>query len=199
MKKRLPAGFIDARTVADGTRFEADVCIVGAGPVGLSMAEALVARGLTVCIVESGGFEYDPAEHELCRGEKAGDATVDPHAIRTRQFGGLSNVWSIIFDRPRIGVRYVPFDPIDLEARAEVPHSGWPFALSELTLFQKRLQGSLFGASAPTADIPAQLELYRQGALKLDELITTRYTLDEVATGFDDMHAGRNLRGVIVF
>ncbi|MEN3301487.1 MAG: hypothetical protein V7633_3545 [Pseudonocardia sp.] len=71
--------------------------------------------------------------------------------------------------------------------------------LTELVLFQKRLQGSLFGASAPTADIPAQLELYRRGALKLDELITTRYTLDEVAKGFDDMHAGRNLRGVIVF
>jgi choline dehydrogenase-like flavoprotein len=132
VKKRLPAGFIDGRTVAEGTRFEADVCIVGAGPVGLSMAEALVARGLTVCIVESGGFEYDPAEHALCRGEKAGDATVDPYTIRTRQFGGLSNVWSIIFDRPRIGVRYVPLDPIDLEARDEIPHSGWPFGFSEL-------------------------------------------------------------------
>jgi S-(hydroxymethyl)glutathione dehydrogenase/alcohol dehydrogenase len=71
--------------------------------------------------------------------------------------------------------------------------------LTELVLFQKRLQGSLFGAGAPTADIPAQLELYRRGALKLDELITTRYSLDEVAKGFDDMHAGRNLRGVIVF
>lgn len=130
--KKLPAGFVDGRTVADDARFEADVCIVGAGPVGLSMAEALVARGLSVCMVESGGFEYDPAEHELCRGEKAGDANVDPHAIRTRQFGGLSNVWSIIFDRPRIGVRYVPFDPIDLEARPEVPHSGWPFPFSEL-------------------------------------------------------------------
>jgi choline dehydrogenase-like flavoprotein len=130
--KKLPAGFIDGRTVADDARFQADVCIVGAGPVGLAMAEALVGRGLTVCLVESGGFEYDPAEHELCRGEKAGDGIVDPHAIRTRQFGGLSNVWSIIFDRPRIGVRYVPFDPIDLEARPEVPHSGWPFDFSEL-------------------------------------------------------------------
>jgi S-(hydroxymethyl)glutathione dehydrogenase/alcohol dehydrogenase len=71
--------------------------------------------------------------------------------------------------------------------------------LMELVLYQKRLQGSLFGASAPSADIPAQLELYRRGALKLDELITTRYTLDRVAEGFDDMHAGRNLRGVVVF
>jgi NDMA-dependent alcohol dehydrogenase len=71
--------------------------------------------------------------------------------------------------------------------------------LMELVLYQKRLQGSLFGASSPSADIPAQLELWRRGALKLDELITTRYTLDQVAEGFDDMHAGRNLRGVIVY
>jgi Zn-dependent alcohol dehydrogenase len=71
--------------------------------------------------------------------------------------------------------------------------------LMELVLFQKRLQGTLFGASAPTADIPAQLRLWQQGQLKLEELITTRYRLDEVAKGFEDMHAGRNLRGVIVY
>lgn len=70
--------------------------------------------------------------------------------------------------------------------------------LHELTLYQKRLQGCLFGASAPTADIPAQLEMYRRGALRLDELITTRYSLDDVATGFADMLSGRNIRGVIV-
>lgn len=70
--------------------------------------------------------------------------------------------------------------------------------LHELILHQKRLQGSLFGASAPTADIPAQLEMYRRGALELDELVTTRYTLDDITAGFEDMVAGRNLRGVIV-
>ncbi len=71
--------------------------------------------------------------------------------------------------------------------------------MTELVLFQKRLQGSLFGASAPTADIPALLQLWAAGTLKLDELITTRYRLDDIAKGFEDMHAGRNLRGVIVF
>lgn len=71
--------------------------------------------------------------------------------------------------------------------------------LQELTLYQKRLQGSLFGASSPTADIPAQLELYRQGRLKLDELVTARYTLDEIMKGYDDMKAGLNLRGVVVY
>ncbi|QKT08807.1 NDMA-dependent alcohol dehydrogenase [Gordonia sp. X0973] len=71
--------------------------------------------------------------------------------------------------------------------------------LHHLTLMQKRLQGSLFGSSNPLADIPAQLDLYQQGYLHLDELVTKRYRLEEVNEGYADMLAGSNLRGVIVF
>lgn len=71
--------------------------------------------------------------------------------------------------------------------------------LHELTLYQKRLQGSLFGASSPLADIPAQLRRYQLGQLELDGLVTTRYRLEDINQGFDDMRAGRNLRGVVVF
>lgn len=49
----------------------------------------------------------------------------------------------------------------------------------------------------PNWDILRQLELHRSGALKLDELVTSTYTLDQVATGYEDMHAGKNIRGVI--
>jgi S-(hydroxymethyl)glutathione dehydrogenase/alcohol dehydrogenase len=76
---------------------------------------------------------------------------------------------------------------------------GVPVPIAELIMYQKRIQGSLYGACSPTADIPMQLEMYRSGKLKLDELITTRYTLDQVAQGYEDMHAGMNVRGVIVF
>ena len=69
---------------------------------------------------------------------------------------------------------------------------------NELTLFEKRLQGSLFGSSNPFEDIPRILDLYRAGKVKLSELITTRYSLDEVNQGYEDMLAGRNIRGVIV-
>ena len=48
-------------------------------------------------------------------------------------------------------------------------------------------------------DIVNQAEMYRAGILKLDELTTTTYTLDEVALGYADMHAGKNIRGVLVF
>jgi NDMA-dependent alcohol dehydrogenase len=72
-----------------------------------------------------------------------------------------------------------------------------PISIRHVVLYQKRLQGSLFGASSPTRDIPALLELYRQGRLKLDELITARYGLESINDGYADMRAGRNIRGII--
>ncbi len=68
----------------------------------------------------------------------------------------------------------------------------------ELTLFEKRIQGALFGSSNPFDDIPRLLGLYKAGKLKLDELITARYKLDDVNQGYQDMMAGRNIRGVII-
>jgi S-(hydroxymethyl)glutathione dehydrogenase/alcohol dehydrogenase len=76
---------------------------------------------------------------------------------------------------------------------------GIPVSVREVVLYQKRIQGSLFGASSPSKDIPAMLALYRQGRLKLDELITNRYTLETINDGYADLRAGRNLRGVVRF
>ena len=76
---------------------------------------------------------------------------------------------------------------------------GIPIQLNELTMWQKRVQGSLFGASNPTYDILAMLELYNSGKLHLDELITNTYSLDQIVEGYKDMHLGRNIRGVIHF
>jgi S-(hydroxymethyl)glutathione dehydrogenase/alcohol dehydrogenase len=76
---------------------------------------------------------------------------------------------------------------------------GLPIPISQLTLFEKKLKGSLFGSSNPSADIPRMLDMYRAGHLKLDELVTTEYALDDIARGYEDMHAGKNIRGVIRF
>jgi alcohol dehydrogenase (nicotinoprotein) len=69
---------------------------------------------------------------------------------------------------------------------------------SVLTLFEKRIVGSLFGSANPVYDIPRLLDLYRSGDVKLDELITRRYRLEEINEGYRDMLEGRNIRGVIV-
>ena len=67
-----------------------------------------------------------------------------------------------------------------------------------LTLYEKTLKGSLFGGSNPVFDIVNLLDLYRAGKLKLDELITNRYTLDQIGDGYRDLLDGKNVRGIIV-
>ena len=69
---------------------------------------------------------------------------------------------------------------------------------AEMTLFQKTVKGTLFGASNPMYDIPKLLGMYQAGQLKLDELVTQTYTLDQLNEGYDDLLAGKNIRGVLL-
>jgi len=64
--------------------------------------------------------------------------------------------------------------------------------------YHRRMQGSLFGGANPLYDIPMILSLWHEGRIKLDELITKRYTLDEINEGYQDLMDGKNIRGVIV-
>jgi S-(hydroxymethyl)glutathione dehydrogenase/alcohol dehydrogenase len=67
-----------------------------------------------------------------------------------------------------------------------------------LTLFQKTIQGTLFGSSNPMYDITKMLQLYRTGDVKLDELVTETYTLDTINQGYNDLIEGKNIRGVLL-
>lgn len=70
-------------------------------------------------------------------------------------------------------------------------------SLLDLTLYEKQIRGALFGSSAAQHDIPRLLEMHNLGQLKLRELITKEYSLDQVNEGYEDMRAGRNIRGLI--
>jgi NDMA-dependent alcohol dehydrogenase len=72
-------------------------------------------------------------------------------------------------------------------------------SLLDMTLMEKQVVGSLFGSGNPRADIPKLLGLYREGQLDLDGLVTKTYTLDTVNEGYEDMRAGKNIRGVMVY
>lgn len=76
---------------------------------------------------------------------------------------------------------------------------GVPISTFDLILSQKRLQGSMYGGSSPFRDVPRFLDMYARGHLRLDEVITRTYTLDEVNTGYEHLEAGDNVRGVITF
>ena len=76
---------------------------------------------------------------------------------------------------------------------------GAPISLFDLTLSQKRLQGSMFGGTSFLRDVPRLLDMYVKGQLKLDQVITETYRLDQVNEGYAAMREGRNVRGVITF
>ena len=71
--------------------------------------------------------------------------------------------------------------------------------LFELAMFQKEVRGVIFGSGNPRFDIPNLLALYKTGQLKLDELVTRTYPLDQINQGYQDMLDGKNLRGVVTF
>jgi choline dehydrogenase-like flavoprotein len=105
----------------------AAVCIVGAGPAGITLALTLGAAGQDVLLLESGGLAADEAVNALNAGEVADPALHSPaDKYRVRCLGGGTTIW---------GGRCMPLDPIDFEARAWVPHSGWPIGFEEVERF----------------------------------------------------------------
>ena len=64
---------------------------------------------------------------------------------------------------------------------------------------ERRILGSFFGSCNPVSDVPLLLGLYQRGELHLDELVSTHYPLEDINTGYADLAAGRNARGLIAF
>ena len=118
-------GIEDARQVDEHARLDCDVCIVGGGAAGISLALELAGGTSSVILLESGDWRPDAKTQSLYEGQVAGESLHDPPEFhRERRFGGSTTTW---------GGRCVPYDAIDFEPRDYIPHSGWPFGLDELT------------------------------------------------------------------
>ncbi len=133
---------IDARGVPSGETIETEVCIIGAGPAGITAAQEFLGQDLRVCLLETGGLEYSEPVQQLAaaEGDSIGDFYPGAYYMRHREFGGTGHRWSIRLDSGKPGVRYVPFDPIDFEKRDEVPYSGWPITKADLDPYYDRAQ-----------------------------------------------------------
>lgn len=129
----------DAAELRPGSCLEAAVCIVGAGPAGLVLASALADRGVQVLLLESGSRRVEPELEPLGRVDVAGDPQGGLRVVRHRQVGGNAQLWNTRV-RGRPGAKYVPLDPIDLEARPELALPGWPFGFDELEPWYRRAQ-----------------------------------------------------------
>lgn len=120
--------FMDARSVESGVNITTDVCVIGAGAAGITVASELIGSGINVCLLESGGFEFDRDVQDLYLGESRG-MTIVPDAERQRSFGGATNLW---------GGYCRPLGEEDFEKRDWVPCSGWPFGRAELDPYYER-------------------------------------------------------------
>lgn len=74
-----------------------------------------------------------------------------------------------------------------------------PLLLVDFIQSCKILKGLLYGGMNPRASMPMLLSMYRDGHLKLDELVTRRYRLEQINDAIRDMREGRNIRGIIEF
>ncbi len=126
---------VDARSIAVETEIRTNVCIVGAGPAGITLALELEGAGLDVTLLESGSREFDQSTFALTKGEVVGEPYYPLFEARAHAFGGSSHYWHE--DAP---LRSRRLDAIDFESRSAVPHSGWPFGRDHLEPFYDRAE-----------------------------------------------------------
>jgi choline dehydrogenase-like flavoprotein len=139
---------IDARTLPADASIETDVCIVGAGPAGITMALELAEQDFRVCLLEGGKLDYDEATQALHQGELIANCRYPAlDASRQRQYGGTAHMWEVTVDptKPdastgRLGARLLPLDDVDFEERSWIPYSGWPFSKADLDPYYKRAE-----------------------------------------------------------
>ena len=136
---------IDARSLDDGARLRADVCIVGAGAAGVTLALELESAARRVLLVESGGFEPDEAVQSLYDLESVGYPPRPNYMSRARYFGGSCNLWA---------GRCMPLQEIDLAGRAWVPNSAWPLSSSEIRRYYPRAAAILGLPAVANFDAP---------------------------------------------
>lgn len=108
-----------------------DVCIVGAGPAGITLALELDGAGMRICLLEAGGESYDSATQKLYEGEVHGDRYPPLRDTRLGALGGTSNVWAGWCR---------PLEAADFEFRPDAAGSGWPFGRDALIPYYRRAQ-----------------------------------------------------------
>jgi choline dehydrogenase-like flavoprotein len=109
----------DARNLPNNSTIEGDICIIGAGTAGISMALDWSKTGHKVILLEGGGFKYEKELQDLYGGTSTGQKYYLLSGTRLHYFGGITGHWAGFCS---------PFDDIDFEKRDWVPESGWPIS-----------------------------------------------------------------------
>lgn len=120
---------IDARYINNNSEIEGDICIIGAGAAGISIALEWINTPYKVILLEGGGFDYDRKVQQLYKGTTSGQQFPGLTGSRLHYFGGTTGHWAGFCS---------PFDEIDFKQRDWIPNSGWPFERKDLDPFYAR-------------------------------------------------------------
>ena len=177
------------------------VAVIGCGGVGLSAVQgARLAGALRIIAIDTVETKLATAMH-LGATDVVDASSSDPVArVRAITDGGVDYSFEALgskstaeqaFEMLRSGGTATVVGMIPEGTRIELEGSAF--------LDEKRIQGSNMGSNRFRTDMPRYVELYRQGRLKLDEMVTQTITLDEINRAFDEMKSGSVNRSVIVF
>lgn len=155
--------FIDARRLPGGTEVETEICIIGAGAAGITLARELSGQAFRVCLLESGGFRMRRETQRLYEGEAVG-IPYDLESTRSRYFGGSTNCWAG-FNRP--------LEAHHFETRDWVPGSGWPITRKDIEPYYLRAH-EMSGIKPDGYDPDAGLAALKEPDLRPLPLANTR-------------------------
>lgn len=125
---------LDFERCVDVQSYAADVCIVGSGAAGLTIAAQFSTTSQTVLILEAGGLAYEPETQSIYDSDVIGNRHVGVHTGRARIFGGTTTLW---------GGQALRMDADEFEAKNWIAHSGWPISRRELDPYYDRAEQQL--------------------------------------------------------
>jgi choline dehydrogenase-like flavoprotein len=129
---------VDARSLAPKTALDAEICVVGAGPAGITLAREFVGGNTTVAVIDSGGLNFDARIQELNEGTVIGAEYAGLRQTRCRQVGGTAHLWNTSVDGTH-GAKYVPLDSCDFaETSDPIIDTKWPLNDRDLEPFYQR-------------------------------------------------------------
>lgn len=200
----VSTGWGSATEIGD-TRVGDTVVVVGVGGVGINAVQGAAASGARYVVA------VDPVEFKRQKALELGAthafASMEEATGRVAELTWGQNANTTILTMGEVhGDELQPAlamtakgGQVVVTGMGDATQLEASIGLFELTLLQKRVQGAIFGGVSPRTQIPRLLELYRHGTLKLDELVTTTYKLEDINIGYRDMQEGRNLRGMVVY
>lgn len=200
----IATGF-GAATERAGTKPGENVAVVGIGGVGINAVQGAAAAGAKRVIA------IDPVEFKREQAMALG-ATHTYSSMEEALLALPELTWGDMCERVILTMGTVHGS--DLETALSMASKDGTVVVTGLApmfendaqvnsfmlaMLNKEIKGTIFGSTNPREAIPRLLSMYREGKLKMDELITRRYTLDEINQGYQDMRDGKNIRGIIEF